>query len=204
MAAVGITKSWVSTFEMLCQAFPAASFSCCLFVGLSVLSFKQLNWAETRWLTWPLKNIPFLCLEKLLGCFLSATVKRQCWAKVESLSKWMVEETLEVSFGKNEVCYLLYIVSEWHDLENSSISWQLFIFFAFASLISILETFSYNVCLHICITVWKSSSNRMKWERRGEYKMLLRTVWHIAVSLLLSTRLHLSKLHKNSQTFPLL
>ncbi len=34
-----ITKDWVSSFVTLCQAFTAADFSCCLFVGLSVFSF---------------------------------------------------------------------------------------------------------------------------------------------------------------------
>ncbi len=33
-----ITRDWVSSFVMLCQAFTAADFSCCLFVGLSFLS----------------------------------------------------------------------------------------------------------------------------------------------------------------------
>ncbi len=34
-----ITKDWVSSFVMLCQAFTAADFRCCLFVGLSAFSF---------------------------------------------------------------------------------------------------------------------------------------------------------------------
>ncbi len=34
-----VTKDWVSSFVMLCQAFTAADFSYCLFLGLSVFSF---------------------------------------------------------------------------------------------------------------------------------------------------------------------
>ena len=39
-----ITKCWVSSFVMLCQAFTAAVFSCCLFVGLSAFSFVFSKW----------------------------------------------------------------------------------------------------------------------------------------------------------------
>ena len=31
----------------------------------------MLNWIQVRWLTWPLHNIPLLCLKKLFGCFRS-------------------------------------------------------------------------------------------------------------------------------------
>lgn len=38
--------------------------------GLSVFSFHK--WRQRfRWMIWPLKNTPFLCLEKFLGCFCS-------------------------------------------------------------------------------------------------------------------------------------
>ncbi len=36
---VDITRDWVSSFVMLCQAFTAADFSYSLFVGLSAFSF---------------------------------------------------------------------------------------------------------------------------------------------------------------------
>ncbi len=39
-----ITRDWVSSFVMLCQAFTAADFSCCLFVGLSAFSFVFSKW----------------------------------------------------------------------------------------------------------------------------------------------------------------
>ncbi len=53
-----ITRDWVSSFVMLCQAFTLADFSCCLFVGLYALvlssaSEMQLNRVEIRRLTWP-------------------------------------------------------------------------------------------------------------------------------------------------------
>ncbi len=38
------TRDWVSSFVMLCQAFTAADFSCCLFVGLSAFSFVFSKW----------------------------------------------------------------------------------------------------------------------------------------------------------------
>ncbi len=39
-----ITRDWVSSFVMPCQAFAAADFSCCLFVGLSAFSFVFSKW----------------------------------------------------------------------------------------------------------------------------------------------------------------
>lgn len=39
------------------EVFTAVTFTCCLFVSLS---------AEIRWLTWLVKNLPFLCLERCL------------------------------------------------------------------------------------------------------------------------------------------
>ena len=44
MEAMDITRRWVSSFLMLFQSFTAAVFSCCLFVGLSVLSFVFSKW----------------------------------------------------------------------------------------------------------------------------------------------------------------
>ncbi len=41
---MNVTKDWVSFFVMLCQAFTAADFSCCLFVGLSASSFVFSKW----------------------------------------------------------------------------------------------------------------------------------------------------------------
>ncbi len=41
---IDITRDWVSSFVMLCQAFAAADFSCCLFVGLSSFSFVFSKW----------------------------------------------------------------------------------------------------------------------------------------------------------------
>ncbi len=38
-----ITRDWFSSFVMLCQAFTAADFSCCLFVGLSAFVFSKWN-----------------------------------------------------------------------------------------------------------------------------------------------------------------
>ncbi len=42
---IDITRDWVSSFVVVCQAFTAADFSCCLFVGPSVFSFvfSKLN-----------------------------------------------------------------------------------------------------------------------------------------------------------------
>ncbi len=37
-----ITKDWVSSFVMLCQAFTAADFSYCLFVGLLPLVLSSV------------------------------------------------------------------------------------------------------------------------------------------------------------------
>ncbi len=39
-----ITRECVSSFVMLCQAFTATDFSCCLFVGLSAFSFVFRKW----------------------------------------------------------------------------------------------------------------------------------------------------------------
>ncbi len=39
-----ITRDWVSSFVMIFQAFTAADFSCCLFVGLSAFSFVFSKW----------------------------------------------------------------------------------------------------------------------------------------------------------------
>ncbi len=41
---MNITRDWVSSFVMLCQAFTAADFSYCLFVGLSAFSFVFSEW----------------------------------------------------------------------------------------------------------------------------------------------------------------
>ncbi len=40
-----ITGDWFSSV-MLCQAFTAADFSCCLFVGLSAFSFVFSKWNQ--------------------------------------------------------------------------------------------------------------------------------------------------------------
>ncbi len=60
-----ITKDWVSSFVMLCQAFTATATSVvvclCVFLllVLSSASEKQLNQVEIRIFTWPSQNIPF-------------------------------------------------------------------------------------------------------------------------------------------------
>lgn len=66
-----------SSLEMLRQAFMPVSFSCFLFIDLSAFNFNCFNFNFINWkacyiewkLTWPLKTIPFLCLDKLLDCF---------------------------------------------------------------------------------------------------------------------------------------
>lgn len=55
---------------MLCQAFTAAVFSCCLRFCLKQLK-GILDWVEIWWLAQPLQNIFILCLKELLGCFSS-------------------------------------------------------------------------------------------------------------------------------------
>ena len=60
----------VSSLAMPCQEFTAATFSCCLFVGLSpAVTEKLLYNTEISWLTWPLKNKPFLELQRVLSCY---------------------------------------------------------------------------------------------------------------------------------------
>ncbi len=46
-----ISRDWDCSFVMLCQAFTAADFSCCLFVGLSAFSFVFSKWnsAQSGW-----------------------------------------------------------------------------------------------------------------------------------------------------------
>ncbi len=63
------------SFMMLCQAFTAADFSCCLFVGLSAFSFVYSKWNACSiglksgdWLG-HCKIFHFFNLQKLLGCF---------------------------------------------------------------------------------------------------------------------------------------
>ena len=50
-----ITRRWISSFLLLCQAFTAVVFSCCW----AFLSGSG-DWLE---------NIPLLCINKFLGCF---------------------------------------------------------------------------------------------------------------------------------------
>ncbi len=56
-----ITRDWLSSFVMLCQAFAAADFSCCV-CGAFCLQFClqqvkcMLNRVEIGRLTWPLQN----------------------------------------------------------------------------------------------------------------------------------------------------
>lgn len=76
LAPTDITKPSFFTLDRLYHTFTADFFSCCLWVcGLFYLQFclkkvkSMLKWVETRWLIWPLKITPFLCLEKLLCCF---------------------------------------------------------------------------------------------------------------------------------------
>ncbi len=69
-----ITRNWFSSFVMLCQAFTAADFSCCLWVFLPlVLSSESemlLNQVEIRRLTQPLQNIPHFLPSKTSGLLL--------------------------------------------------------------------------------------------------------------------------------------
>ncbi len=60
-----ITRDCVSWFVMLCQAFTATDFSCCLFVGLSAFSSVFRKWNKCRRLTWPLQNIPLFHLQRV-------------------------------------------------------------------------------------------------------------------------------------------
>jgi len=68
-----ITRFWVSSFLMLCQAF--SGFHLLFICGPFCLKFSlqqvkcMLNWVKIGWLTWPFKNIPLLRFNKLLGCF---------------------------------------------------------------------------------------------------------------------------------------
>ncbi len=97
-----ITRDWVSSFVMLCQAFTLADFSCCLFVGLYALvlssaSEMQLNrvWNQEIDLAW--SN----CWVAFAVCFGSSsicTMKRSWisfaefdWIWAESLSLYTSE-----------------------------------------------------------------------------------------------------------------
>ena len=67
-------KCWGFSPEMLCQPLlQLPSVAACLLVFLpSVLSSVTENHVQFGWgqgLTWQLKKIPSLCLEKLLGCW---------------------------------------------------------------------------------------------------------------------------------------
>lgn len=57
--------------EIPCRAFSAAALSCCLFENLIAFSCVFSSWKEytTGLKSGPLNNIPFPCLEKILGCF---------------------------------------------------------------------------------------------------------------------------------------
>ncbi len=83
-----ITRNWVSSFVMFCQAFTAAEFSCCLFVGLSAFSFVFSKWnawsiglRSGDWLS--LQNIP---LFYLLLSFIKFAVFDLIWAESISLN----------------------------------------------------------------------------------------------------------------------
>ncbi len=76
-----ITRDWVSSYVMLCQAFTAADFSCCLFVGLSAFSFvfrkwnvcsigfRSGDWHGHRKIFIIILFFNTFYLQKLLGCF---------------------------------------------------------------------------------------------------------------------------------------
>ncbi len=71
---IDITRRWVSSLVMLCQASTATVFSSCLFLGhfpfsLSLASECMLNRIQVRWLTWPLHNSPLLSLQNSLVAF---------------------------------------------------------------------------------------------------------------------------------------
>lgn len=57
--AMGITKCSFYSIEMHRQAFTAATFSWCLFVGLSTFSFA---WAEIRWLSFLWETLGLLSI----------------------------------------------------------------------------------------------------------------------------------------------
>lgn len=62
-------SSWQN---MLCWGLTAVSFGCCILVLLSLLSSLTQKLLHVLWSAdwlWYLKNIRFLCLQKLLGCF---------------------------------------------------------------------------------------------------------------------------------------
>lgn len=70
--SIEITKCCISFLEMLYQAFTAATFSFCLFVGLSASSFSYNNWKAAllgcdQVTDVVIKEYPFLYSEKLLG-----------------------------------------------------------------------------------------------------------------------------------------
>ncbi len=67
-----ITRDWVSSFVMLCQAFTAADFSCCLFVCLEFCLQQvkyMLDRVKIRRLTLPLQNISLFTFRKTWVAF---------------------------------------------------------------------------------------------------------------------------------------
>ncbi len=86
---IDITRRWVSSLVMLCQASTATVFSSCLFLGhfpfsLSSASEMHAQSDSGQVIDLAMHNSPLLSLQKLFGCFCSmlwvmsiCTVKRR-------------------------------------------------------------------------------------------------------------------------------
>lgn len=89
LGTMDITKLCVSSFKMLCQAFTAAFFSCCLFVDLSafrfVLSMWNAAWSGWDLVTWLLQKNSWI-LQYVLGHCWSIL-----WSTVQSTLILLVE-----------------------------------------------------------------------------------------------------------------
>lgn len=136
---------------MLCQAFTATAFSCfaCSLPSvLPLVSEKLLCWAEIRSLTWPLKKIQFLCLEKLSGCFCSmlwASIHLYCevlsdwfcslWLSTEQPSPWnylivkrsITFDLLEIggmftSCSNSSTVIVIFLLTPWNKAESLHLS----------------------------------------------------------------------------------
>ncbi len=91
-----ITRRWVSSLVMLCQASTATVFSSCLSWGIFLQFCLQqvkcmLNRIQVRWLTWPLHNSSLLSLQKTLWLLLQYALGH-CPSALWSTVQWVLKD----------------------------------------------------------------------------------------------------------------
>lgn len=102
--SMDVIKFCISSFKGLSQASAAATFTCCLSVGVLYLIKECSVWFRLGdWLDqWRIN--PFVCLEKFLGCIFSINL----WSTARSILQHL-SESFFLSF-----CSTFFFPSLWH------------------------------------------------------------------------------------------